>query len=206
MDHAPPPPGILIAIVGPSGVGKSSLCGHLLEHSDNLQLSISFTTRDPRGNEQDGVDYWFVDEDAFMAKVARGEFIEFARVHGNLYGTAIDVVGEARGQGIDLLFDIDYQGLAQLKAAFPDAGGVMVVPPSMDALEERLRGRCTDPDEVIASRLAFARTELSQVDAFDYVVINDDFERAYRDIVSIYRAQRLTLLRQRAFVVDTLLS
>jgi len=141
-----------------------------------------------------------------MAKVARGEFIEYARVHSNFYGTAIDVVREARDRGVDLLFDIDYQGMAQLKSAFPDAVGVMVVPPSMELLEERLRGRSTDSEEVIAARLAFARTELSQVDAFDYVVVNDALEQAYHDLLSIYRVQRLTLLHQRPFVVERLLT
>lgn len=199
-------PGILLAVVGPSGVGKSSLCDRLLQHNDNLKLSVSFTTRAPRGDERNGVDYWFVDEDTFMAKVARGEFIEYARVHSNFYGTAIDVVREARDRGVDLLFDIDYQGMAQLKSAFPDAVGVMVVPPSMELLEERLRGRSTDSEEVIAARLAFARTELSQVDAFDYVVVNDALEQAYHDLLSIYRVQRLTLLHQRPFVVERLLT
>ncbi|MEL6178376.1 MAG: guanylate kinase [Myxococcota bacterium] len=207
MTHEEAPvPGLLLAFVGPSGVGKSSLCAFLLDACPNLNLSISYTTRQPRGRERNGVAYHFVDEETFMAMVSRGEFIEYARVHGNLYGTAVEVVRRARGSGQDLLFDIDYQGASQLKNAFPDAIAIMIAPPNMTVLETRLRGRSTDSEETIAARLAFARTELSQVDGFDYIIVNGDFDRACQDALSIYRAQQLVLHRQRSFVTEQLLS
>ena len=182
--------GILLAFVGPSGAGKSSLCRELMGDYTELGFSVSYTTRAPRGQEQDGVEYHFVTATTFMAMVERGEFVEYAKVHGNLYGTRLSTVEAALSEGRDLLFDIDYQGALLLKKSLPETIGVMVLPPSVQVLETRLRGRETDTEAVILRRLEMARTEMSQLDKFDYFVINDEFKKAYSDVNAIYRASR----------------
>jgi guanylate kinase len=183
--------GCLFIISGPSGVGKSSLCERLLARYARLSLSVSYTTRAPRGQERDGVHYHFVTRARFEAMIAGGEFAEHAQVHGNFYGTSRAVVEAALSRGEDLLFDIDYQGAAQLKAAFPqEARAVLLVPPSMAALEARLRGRGTDAEEVIARRMAAARNELAQFGLFDYALLNDALEEAWEGLLAIYEAQR----------------
>lgn len=180
--------GMLVIVCGPSGVGKSSLCHHLLERYPRTRFSVSYTTRAPRGAEREGVDYHFVEGATFERMIAERQFAEWAQVHGNFYGTARAAVEEALGAGLDLLFDIDYQGARQLREAFPEAISIMVAPPSWSELERRLRGRQTDSEEVILRRLDKARHELSQFEAFDYVIVNDDLERAEARMRAIYQA------------------
>jgi guanylate kinase len=182
--------GNLFIVCGPSGVGKSSLCRRLLKEFSTLHLSISHTTRAPRGVERDGEAYHFVTAATFASMVGAGAFAEHASVHGNCYGSSRTGVQVALDAGEDVLFDIDYQGAQQLKTEFPAACAIIVMPPSMAALEARLRGRKTDTDEVIERRMAAARHELSQCDTFDYAVVNDQMEAAYDALRSVYVAQR----------------
>ncbi len=182
--------GVLLIVCGPSGVGKTSLCDNLLKRRPRLTLSVSYTTRERRGEEEDGVDYHFVDEDQFQAMREAGEFAESAEVHGNWYGTSMSVIEAAWQRGRDLLFDIDYQGARQLKERVPTANAVLIAPPDLITLEERLHGRATDSDEVIEERLSAARHELAQYELFDHIVENDDFDRAAGVLDSIYVATR----------------
>ncbi len=184
------PKGTLLIVAGPSGVGKSSLCKRLLREFETLHMSISFTTRQPRGTEVDGVAYHFVDVPRFEQMVADGAFAESAFVHGNHYGSSRDAIAGVLDTGDDVLFDIDYQGARQLKEAFPNARAVLLMPPSMAILESRLRGRDTDGEEVIQKRLAAARHELSQFELFDFAIVNDEFEHAYDALRGIYLSVR----------------
>jgi guanylate kinase len=185
-------------------VGKSSLCGRLLNEFDGLKLSVSVTTRAPRGAEKDGQDYHFVDMARFEAMVAEGRFAEHALVHSNRYGTLKSSVEEILSAGDDMLFDIDYQGSNQLRETFPQANSVLLVPPSMVALERRLRARKTDEEGVIVERLAAARMEMAQFGSFDYVVVNEDIEQAYTKLKSVYIALSQRTSRQRPFVESLL--
>ncbi len=182
--------GVLLIVCGPSGVGKTSLCDALLERRRRLTLSVSFTTRPRRGEEVDGTDYNFIEKERFEALREERKFAEWAEVHGNYYGTPVSVIEEAWDEGRDLLFDIDYQGARQLKERYPDATAVLIAPPDLKTLEQRLRGRDTDSDDVIKGRLAAARHELEQYPLFDYIVENGEFEEAVDVLTSIYVASR----------------
>lgn len=191
--------GMLLIVCGPSGAGKSSLCHHLLDRYPRTRFSVSYTTRAPRGREVDGVDYHFVPRERFDAMIAEGAFAEWAEVHGNRYGTSRSTVSHALQVGHDLLFDIDVQGAAQLRAAFPEAVTVMVMPPSWALLEARLRARGTDAEDVIQRRLEKARWELERFDEFDYLLLNDDLAESQQAIEAIYLASaRRVVLQARA--------
>lgn len=181
----------MLIVCGPSGVGKSTLVRTLLDAQPATMLSVSYTTRAPRPTEREGVHYHFVERAQFEAMVAEGAFAEWAEVHGNLYGTTRASIASAHASDRDVLFDIDYQGARQLKAAYPGAWGVLVFPPSMAELESRLRGRGTESEEVVLRRLAKAREELSQVSLFEFVIVNDDLSRTAVELASIYAALRL---------------
>jgi guanylate kinase len=190
--------GLLVIVSSPSGAGKTTLCTRLRREFPRLVFSVSVTTRPPRTGERDGVDYRFVDTDAFEHMAAAGEFAEHARVHGNRYGTPRAAVAEALDRGRDVLFDIDWQGGEQLKHKFPDdAVMIWVLPPSLAVLEQRLRGRATDSPAVIDQRLATAKQELLHYDLYDYLVVNEDLETAYLAVKSIYVAAHQTTRRQR---------
>ena len=182
--------GLLFIVCGPSGVGKTTLCRNLLAVRSKLALSVSYTTRAPRGNEEDGVAYHFVDVPTFEDMRDSGAFAEWALVHGNYYGTSIEVIESAWDAGHDLLFDIDYQGASQLMERFPNAVSVLVIPPSMEVLEARLRGRKTDGEAVVLKRLDAAKNELSQFPMFRYLLKNDDLEEAGEALNGIYDASR----------------
>ncbi len=184
--------GLLFIVGGPSGAGKSSLGARVRQHHPELVLSVSCTTRAPRSSEIDGRDYHFVSRETFEACRERGEFAEWAEVHGNLYGTPRAEIDRAWARGHHVLFDIDYQGVAQLKGAYPDDTiAALIAPPDMDTLAARLRGRGTDSEEVVARRLDAARHELAQVALYDYVIRNEDFERSAQALELIYRASLL---------------
>ena len=184
--------GILLITCGPSGVGKTSLGRELRAAYPRLVLSVSYTTRPMRDGEVNGVDYHFTDRQTFERMRDAGEFAEWAEVHGNYYATPKSEIYGAFERGEDVFFDIDYQGAEQLIAAFPEESvSLLVVPPSMSELERRLRGRKTDSDEVIARRLKAAAHELAQFELFDFIVANDEFDRALEDMVAIYRASRM---------------
>jgi guanylate kinase len=190
--------GLLFIVSSPSGAGKTTLCTRLTREFPDLVFSVSYTTRRPRSGEHDGVDYHFVDEATFDRMAAAGEFAEHARVHGNCYGTPRDAVAEALEHGRDVLFDIDWQGGEQLKHKFPDDAVMLwVLPPSLAVLEQRLRGRATDATAVIEQRLATAKKELLHYGLYDYLVTNDELERAYLSVKSIYVAAHHTTRRQR---------
>ncbi|MGM0556763.1 MAG: guanylate kinase [Myxococcota bacterium] len=196
--------GVLLIVCGPSGVGKTSLTKKLLDDNPRLVPSVSYTTRAPRDGEEDGVDYHFVEDATFEAKRDAGAFAEWAEVHGNYYGTPKSAITEAWAEDNDVIFDIDYQGARQLKDAFPGAVGVLVIPPSMDELEARLRGRETDTEAVIQRRLSAAREELARYELFDYIVENDDFDEAFRQLDTVYEAARLAMPLQRTLLADLL--
>ncbi len=188
--------GLLFVVSAPSGAGKTSLVKALLEVECALQLSVSYTTRPPREGEVDGVHYHFVDATTFERMAAAGEFVEFARVFGNAYGTAAATLRERLDAGADLLLEIDWQGARQVRARFPEAISVFVAPPSLGALESRLRGRGQDSDDVIAARMSQARDELSHHNEYNYLVVNDDFAEALGDLRAIVVAERLREPRQ----------
>jgi guanylate kinase len=183
--------GNLYIITAASGAGKTSLVRELLAADQQIKLSVSYTTRQPRPGEVDGEHYHFVDEPTFLKMLAAGDFLESAHVHGARYGTSQTRVDEALASGIDLILEIDWQGAAQVRKLYPSAMSIFILPPSMTALESRLRGRGQDAEEVILKRLAAAREEMSHVWEFDYVTINDKFEESLQDLAAIVRTNRL---------------
>lgn len=162
-----------------------------------MGVSISMTTRAPRTGEKNGREYHFVDVQDFLGRVSRGEFLEWAEVHGNYYGTSKPWIEAEMTAGRDIVLEIDWQGAQQVRRAFPAAIGVFILPPSLEALNERLSGRGTDSDETIARRIAAAREEMRHVDEFDYVIINDDLQQAHDNLLSVIRASRLQYATQR---------
>ena len=189
-------PGNLFVVAAPSGAGKSSMVNALLQMDSHLVVSISHTTRKPRGQEQDGREYFFIDEPEFRKKIADGAFFEWAEVHGNLYGTSRAAVETLITGGQDVVLEIDWQGALQIKQLFPNAILIFVLPPSWDELEQRLRRRGEDHPEVIAQRLANARIEVAQARHFDFVIINALFETALFDLKAIVHSQRLKYAAQ----------
>ena len=184
-------PGNLFAVAAPSGTGKSSLVKALLELDSHLVVSISHTTRKPRGQEQNGREYHFVDESTFRAMAADGQFVEWAEVHGNLYGTSRGAIEERIVRGHDVLLEIDWQGALQIRTQFPNAVLIFILPPSWDELQSRLERRGEDDGAVIAKRLVNARIEVSKARNFDFVIINALFETALFDLKAIVHSQRL---------------
>lgn len=177
--------GKLLVISGPSGTGKSTVIGYLMEIRPGLEFSTSATTRAPRPGEVDGREYFFVTPERFEEMVLNGELLEHATFVGNSYGTPRSQVEQRLERGITVILDIEVQGAAQVKAAMPEAVTVFLAPPSLEALEERLRGRGTETEEKILSRLETARQELLLAPTYDYTVVNDDFRRAAREINAI---------------------
>src|SRR3954468_22155791 len=184
-------PGNLFAVAAPSGTGKSSLVKALLELDSHLVVSISHTTRTPRGQEQDGREYHFVDEPAFRSMIGAGEFVEWAEVHGNLCGTSRGAIEARITGGHDVVLEIDWQGALQIKQLFPKAVLIFVLPPSWEELLQRLERRGEDGIDVIARRMENARVEVSQARHFDFVIINALFETALFDLKAIVHSQRL---------------
>ena len=181
--------GLLLVVSSPSGAGKTTLCNRLRQEFPKLGFSVSYTTRQPRPGETDGVEYHFVSSSRFQEMAAADEFAEYAMVHGNMYGTAARQVSSFLEQGRDLLFDIDFQGGRQLRNRFRDEVElVFILPPSLRELERRLRRRATDADEVIAQRLKVARSELAHYAEYDYLIVNDDFDKAYDALRAVYVA------------------
>ena len=184
-------PGNLFVIAAPSGAGKSSLVSALLQVDSHLVVAISHTTRAPRGQEQQGREYQFIDEAAFRAMVAHGDFLESAEVHGHLYGTSRGAIEAHITSGQDVVLEVDWQGALQIKALFPNAVLIFILPPSWEELLQRLHRRGEDPPEVISQRMVNARVEVSQARHFDFVIINASFETALFDLKTIVHSQRL---------------
>jgi guanylate kinase len=190
-------PGNLFVVAAPSGAGKSSLVKALLELDAHLAVSVSHTTRAPRGQELPGREYVFVDEGQFRAMIDGGEFFEWAAVHGHLYGTSRKAIEERLQRGEDMVLEIDWQGARQIKQLFPEAVLIFILPPSWDELRQRLQRRGEDKPDVIAQRMANAREEVAQARHFDFVIINALFETALFDLKTVVHSQRLKYAAQR---------
>jgi len=189
-------PGNLFCVAAPSGAGKSSLVKALLELDSRLDVSVSHTTRAPRGQEQNGREYWFVDEPSFRAMIEREEFFEWAQVHGHLYGTSRKAIEARLERGEDVVLEIDWQGALQIKQLFPHAVLIFILPPSWEELRQRLTRRGEDRPGVIETRMANARQEVAQARHFDFVIINALFETALFDLKTVVHSQRLRYAAQ----------
>jgi guanylate kinase len=196
-------PGNLFVVAAPSGAGKSSLVKALMELDAQVQPSVSHTTRPPRGQEKHGREYFFVSPQEFDAMVRADGFVEWALVHGHRYGTSKKAIEERIAQGADVILEIDYQGALQIKRTFGNAVLIFILPPSLDELRSRLERRGEDSAEVIETRLKNAAEEMAQVQEFDFVIINELFERALFDLKAIVHAQRLKFSAQRRARADT---
>jgi guanylate kinase len=190
--------GSLFMVVAPSGAGKSTLVNALLAQEPAIKLSISTTTRAPRPGETHGKEYYFTNAEDFVARAQAGEFLEWAEVHGNYYGTSRIMVEQQMQTGTDILLEIDWQGARQVKMLFPQAAGIFFLPPSIDALEERLNKRATDAPHVITRRLLAAGGEIAHAPEFEYVIINQDFPVALSELSAIVRAARCRFAQQAA--------
>jgi guanylate kinase len=191
-------PGNLFMVVAPSGAGKSTLVNALLEQDEAIRLSISYTTRPPRPNEKHGREYLFCTKDEFVERRRAGEFLESAEVHGNFYATSRVWIEEQMRNGRDVLLEIDWQGALQVRKQFHNAVGIFILPPSLDVLEERLRKRGQDEQNVIVRRLLAAGSEIAHAPDFEYVVINESFPRALSELQCVVAATRLRCASQYA--------
>ena len=200
--------GTLYIVSAPSGAGNSSLVTALLEQTRHIKVSVSHTTRAPRPGEEDGVNYNFVSVEQFKALLAEDAFLEHAEVFGNFYGTSRIWLEEQLNAGTDIILEIDWQGAQQVRKLMPEAVGIFILPPSKEALQERLDNRGQDSAEIIAGRMAQAVSEMSHYDEYDYVIINDRFEVALNELRSVIIAQRQLLknqqLRQGQLISDLL--
>ncbi len=193
--------GLLFVLSSPSGAGKSTLSKMLLEADDNISLSVSYTTRPPRPGEVDGEHYHFTDVATFKEMAANDDFLEWAHVFGNRYGTPKAPVEAALADGCDVLFDIDWQGAQQLyQEAGPDVVRVFILPPSIEELERRLHSRAQDSDQVIGERMARAKAEIGHWDGYDYVLINDDIDACFEKVSQILTAERMKRRRQKGLI------
>jgi guanylate kinase len=196
-------PGNLFVVAAPSGAGKSSLVKALLELDSHVQPSVSHTTRAPRGQEKHGREYFFVSQQEFDAMVAADAFVEWAHVHNHRYGTSKKAIEERMAQGADVILEIDFQGALQIKKIFANAISIFILPPSWEELRARLERRGEDTPEVIEVRMKNAATEVAHVDKFDFVIINELFDRALFDLKAIVHAQRLRFAAQRRARAET---
>ncbi|AHD17075.1 MULTISPECIES: guanylate kinase [Pseudomonas] len=193
MNHSS---GTLYIVSAPSGAGKTSLVTALIKADKRVSVSVSHTTRAMRPGEQHGVNYHFVSHDDFKGLIAKGDFLEHAEVFGNFYGTSRSALQEVLDQGNDLILEIDWQGAQQVRKLMPEALSVFILPPSQQALRERLDGRGQDSEEIIAGRMKEAVSEMVHYDEYDYVIINDDFDVALEDLKAVFRSNRLQLKKQ----------
>lgn len=196
--------GTLYIVSAPSGAGKTSLVAALLERVEQVEVSVSHTTRKPRAGEVDGEHYHFVSAEEFLGMIEDGQLLEHAKVFDNFYGTARASVDERLDAGMDVILEIDWQGARQVRAAVPDAHSIFILPPSRDELERRLRGRGQDSEEVIQRRLRDAESDCTHFREYDYTVVNSDFERAVSDLASIFRSNRLRTVEQEIRSVSTI--
>lgn len=188
--------GTLFTVSAPSGAGKTSLVNALLARDNSIKVSISHTTRSKRPGEEDGRDYHFVDKEAFQHMAASGEFLEHAEVFGNYYGTSKSAVEAVLAQGNDIILEIDWQGAQQVRELMPDSQSIFILPPSVEALRERLQGRGQDDEAVIEQRMQQAISEISHYTESQWLVINDDFERALQELHNVITTQRLATTKQ----------
>jgi len=189
--------GTLYIVSAPSGAGKTSLVNALIKEDRQIRVSVSHTTRAMRPGEQHGVNYHFVVHEEFKALIAQGDFLEHAEVFGNFYGTSRSALQQTLDEGYDLILEIDWQGAQQVRRVMPDALSVFILPPSQQALRQRLDGRGQDSEEIIDGRMKEAVSEMVHYDEYDYVIINDDFDAALADIKAVFRSNRLLLAKQK---------
>jgi guanylate kinase len=194
----PSPAGTILIVVAPSGAGKTSLVRALMESRSRIRHSVSYTTRPPRQGERDGEDYCFISPEEFRQRRLAGEFLEWAEVHGNLYGTSRQWIDEQTAAGADIVLEIDWQGARQVTSLYPDAISIFIAPPSLDILKERLQARGKDAPEVIERRLAAARNELEHAGEFQYIIVNQDFTEACQQLLCIADAARCRFRQQAA--------
>ncbi len=188
--------GVLYVVAAPSGAGKTSLVKALLKNDQGIRLSVSYTTRAPRPGEVEGKDYHFVSREVFAEMAGRGEFLESAEVYGNFYGTSQTWIAREIAAGHDILLEIDWQGAEQVRKHFPQAVSIFILPPSLNALRNRLQNRAQDSQEVIEKRLAAACEDISHAASFEYIIVNDDFDLALLDLTAVIKAARLVTARQ----------
>jgi guanylate kinase len=201
-------PGTLYIVSAPSGAGKTSLVKALLDASPNVRVSVSHTTRAMRPGEVDGTNYHFVDRETFLEMLAHNDFLEHAEVFGNLYGTSLKALARTLDEGHDLILEIDWQGAQQVRKLLPDAKSIFILPPSREALRQRLTNRGQDSDDIIDNRMREAVSEMAHYVEYDYLVINDDFAHALEDLKAIFRANWLgqsTQNRRHATLLENLL-
>ena len=198
------PRGTLFVVSSPSGGGKGTIIRHVLDVVPNLSYSVSFTTRAPRLGEVDGREYFFVNRENFEEMVAAGEFLEWACVHGNFYGTAKNQILTETAAGADIILEVDVQGAASVRQLLMDSVSIFILPPSLDVLRQRLLARGTDSPEELEVRLRNAPQELKQYSAFDYVIINDEIDRAAGQLASIIHAERARCMRQEGLVLEVI--
>lgn len=189
--------GMLIVLSGPSGAGKGTLCDLLLKKIKNLYLSISVTTRQPRNNEKNGVDYLFTSEEDFISKIKNDEFIEWAKVHNNYYGTPKKYVDKLLKEGKDVILEIDTQGAAQIKKKYPEGIFIFIMPPGIKELKKRIIKRGSETEESLNIRIQNARKELRESQKYDYVIVNDDLQEAVSNLSAIIIAERCKVSRNR---------
>lgn len=194
----PSPAGTILIVVAPSGAGKTSLVRALMEARSRIRHSVSFTTRPPREGERDGEDYCFISAEEFRRRRLAGEFLEWAEVHGNLYGTSRRWIDEQTAAGADIVLEIDWQGARQVTSLYPDAISIFIAPPSLEILKQRLQARGKDAPAVIERRLAAARNELEHAGEFQYIIVNQDFTEACRQLLCIADAARCRFRQQAA--------
>lgn len=192
--------GLLIVFSGPSGAGKDTILKRLMETDPNLRLSVSATTRAPRQGETDGVDYHFISRDRFQSMLAQGQLLESAEYCGNCYGTPSQPIADWQAEGHDVILEIEVQGGSQIKQKRPDCVSIFILPPSLEKLEQRLKGRGTEADDVIAARLATARKEITEAVHYDYCVMNDTVEKAVEEINQIICAEKHKVIRNADFI------
>ena len=196
--------GMLIVVSSPSGGGKGTLIDRVLKTVPDLAFSVSYTTRAPRGSEQNGREYFFVDEPVFRAMIDRGEFLEWADVYGHLYGTSASQVARERAAGHDIILEIDVQGAESIRHKVSDAISVFILPPSFELLRKRLVARATDSAADLQRRLTGAPAEVAQYEHFDYVILNDDINRASQQLAAVIYAERARRERQTVTLRETL--
>ena len=196
--------GTLFIVSAPSGAGKTSLLKRLREEMDRLVISVSHTTRPMRPGEVDGRDYHFVPREVFERMIAEGAFLEYARVFDHYYGTARQPVLDELARGYDVVLEIDWQGARQVREKLPESRSIFILPPSREVLEARLRQRGQDSEETIARRMRDARAEIAHYDEYDFLVVNDDFDKALGELKSLILSDRLRLPRQREALADLL--
>jgi guanylate kinase len=198
------PRGTLFVVSSPSGGGKGTIIEHVLEDVENLRYSVSYTTRAPRSKEVDGREYFFVSRDTFEEMIAAGEFLEWACVHGNFYGTAKSQILEQTAGGADVILELDVQGAASVRQLLMDSVSIFILPPSFEVLKQRLIARGTDGPEELALRLRRAPEELKEYSRFDYVIINDEVEKAAGQLASVIYAERARCMRQEELVREVI--